>query len=162
MFTTKFWKDLAERSISTFAQAAGGYVVALGLDVVQADLKGVAVAAAAAGGFAVLKALVAVFRNPEQQSASLLDQPVATAPPGRHDGSQAPYGEPTLQPEQVFGEAPPNHQWMTVGVAVPDTVGEEPGDVEHYSEMAKLGAAEAIESRQRDPKTGRFLPRNEV
>lgn len=66
MFSKAYLKDLAERAVSTFAQAAAGIIIASGGF-------GVLVwkAAAVAGGLAVVKALAARgTRDPE--SASLV------------------------------------------------------------------------------------------
>lgn len=66
MFTTAYLKDLAERSIATFVQAAAGVIIASGGF-------GVIVwkAAAVAGGLAVVKAIAArSVKDPE--SASLV------------------------------------------------------------------------------------------
>ncbi len=148
LFTKKFWKDLAERSVSTFAQAVAGFATGLTLDVIQADLKGVLVTAGITGGYAVLKALAAHFKNPEQQSASLLDQPVVTAP-GRHDGSQAPYdpategyldGPGTKAAEQATAEVESDPVFRQNLVSSPLPPGH-------------------TRARPRDPKTGKFLPR---
>lgn len=79
MFTLKFWKDLGERSIRTFAQGAASYLTLAGLDVIQADLKTAALGGLAAGGYAVITALAAYLKDPALESASLSKE-VATAP----------------------------------------------------------------------------------
>lgn len=64
MFSTTYLKDLAERSVATFIQAAAGVIIASGGF-------GVIVwkAAAVAGGLAVVKALAARgTRDPENAS----------------------------------------------------------------------------------------------
>lgn len=172
LFTKKFWKDLAERSVRTFMQGAASYLTLMGLDLIQADLKSALIGGAAAGGYAVLTALVAHFKNPEQQSASLLDQPVATEP-GRHDGSQAPYNaklegyanapgvEPDvpvrspLPPSEPPSDLPPNlfrSGQESPGVSFPPPLRPSPEE---------LQAQHLLAPRQRDPQTGRFLPRNQ-
>lgn len=86
MFTRKFWKDLGERLIRTFAQAVGSYLTLLGLNVIQGDFVTALWGGLIAGGYAVLMALLAAFKEPELQSASFVTE-VAEGPvdpPGKH------------------------------------------------------------------------------
>lgn len=72
MFTKKFWRDAAERSISTFAEAFGGYAVAAGAtDVLHFNWQGAASTAAFATVLALAKALAAARTVGSPQSASL-------------------------------------------------------------------------------------------
>lgn len=74
MFTRAFWKDAAERVVSS---AAGGALTALGLDMVnvlEVDAKAVFGAAVGTGLVSLLKALVAKRVN-DPDSASLVDLP---------------------------------------------------------------------------------------
>lgn len=78
MFTLSFWKDTAERVVSS---AAGGALTIGGLDgadILNADARIYVGAALGTGLVSLLKALAAIWVHPEQESASLVDLP------GRH------------------------------------------------------------------------------
>lgn len=151
MFTKKFLKDLAERSLRTFGQGAASYLTLMGLDLIKADVKSALIGGAAAGGYAVLTSLLAYFKKPEQESASLLDQPVVTEP-GHHDGSQAPYDPAT----EGYLDGPTN-----VGPRGYERPSQ-PGPSQPMGFVATPLTGSPFQGpRQRDPKTGRFLPRNQ-
>ncbi len=59
MFTSLFWKDTAERVVSTAAQAAIGVLTADGVDLANIDLKAGLSIVGAAALVSFLKALVA-------------------------------------------------------------------------------------------------------
>lgn len=60
MLTRKFWRDAAERSVATFAESFGAYVLAAGTtDVIHLDWVGAASTAGFATLLALLKALAA-------------------------------------------------------------------------------------------------------
>ncbi len=85
MFTRAFWKDTAERAISTAAQAAIGLLSADGLGVLDVDWGDVGSVSGLAALIAVLKALVASRVNdPESASFVELDTPGQHAA-DRHD-----------------------------------------------------------------------------
>lgn len=73
MFTRAFWKDAAERAVSTAAQSALLVMGADGLfNLFNVDAKAVAGVAAGGAVLSALKALAARFVN-NPQSASLVD-----------------------------------------------------------------------------------------
>lgn len=72
MFTRLFWRDLLERSLSTFAEAFVAYAVAAGVtDVVHLNWVGAASTAALATLLAALKGIAAGRLVGDQKSASL-------------------------------------------------------------------------------------------
>lgn len=84
MFTRAFWKDTAERVVSS---AAGGALTVMGLDqinLLEADWKAILGGALGTGFISLLKALVASKVN-EPDSASL----VSLDTPGRHAAPEA-------------------------------------------------------------------------
>lgn len=159
MFTAKFWKDLGERAVRTFVQGAGAFITAAGIDLIQADAKTVVYGGLIAGGYAVVTSLIAYFKAPEQESASLLDQPVVTAP-GKHDGTQAIYNAANEQystPVSDLVDADPVHQ--EVNNEYTDGPTDEP--VQPYQAQGLVSISPPAMKRQRDPKTGRWLPRED-
>jgi hypothetical protein len=78
MFTKKFWKDLAERAISTAAQAAIGAIGAGELTHLNWKVVGLTVVGAAV--LSVLKGVVA-SQVGDSSSASLLPATDAAQPP---------------------------------------------------------------------------------
>lgn len=71
MFTKKFWRDAAERSVATFAESFAGYAIAAGTtDVIHFNWQGAASSAAFATVLALAKALAA-SKVGDQESASL-------------------------------------------------------------------------------------------
>ena len=80
MWTRVFWKDTAERTVATAAQAAVAMLSADGLGVLDVDWADVGSVSGLAALLAVLKALIAAKTVDNTISpASLL-----TDPPGRH------------------------------------------------------------------------------
>ena len=72
MFTKKFWRDAAERSVSTFAESFGGYALGAGAtDVIHFNWQGAASTAAFATVLALAKALAASRTVGSPSSASL-------------------------------------------------------------------------------------------
>jgi hypothetical protein len=74
VFTRAFWKDTAERSISTTAQALIAVLGVDGLDWLNIDGKGIAGVAIGSGILSVLKCLAAGRVN-DVGTASLVDLP---------------------------------------------------------------------------------------
>ncbi len=77
MFTRIFWRDTAERAVSTAAQSAVAVLSAEGLGLLDVSWLDTASVSGLAALLAVLKALAASHMG-DPQSASLLD------PPGKH------------------------------------------------------------------------------
>lgn len=74
MFTRAFWKDAAERAVSTAAQAAIAVLGADGFDLLNVDAAAVAGVAVGGAVLSLLKSLVASKVN-DPESASLVDLP---------------------------------------------------------------------------------------
>lgn len=78
MFTLIFWKQVAERALKTFAQAAGGLLAADGLGILDVDWVKVGSVAALALILSILTSIVSAPVGPDKGSPSLVDTP----PPG--------------------------------------------------------------------------------
>lgn len=70
IFTSAFWADAAERSISTFAQAAIGVLTAGAVGVVDVDWASVGSVAGLATLVALLKAIAKASPTPEPTSSA--------------------------------------------------------------------------------------------
>lgn len=72
MFSRIFWRDLLERSLSTFAEAFGAYILAAGVtDVVHLNWVGAASTAGLATLLAAFKGIAAGRLVGDSKSASL-------------------------------------------------------------------------------------------
>lgn len=78
MFTLIFWKQVAERALKTFAQAAVSLLAADGLGILDVDWAKVGSVAAMALLLSVLTSIVSAPMGPDKDSPSLVDTP----PPG--------------------------------------------------------------------------------
>jgi hypothetical protein len=71
MWTSLFWKDLAERMVATVAQVLLGILTASGFNVVSFDLVGTLTVVGVAAAVVVLKALIAANVSGTVSPASL-------------------------------------------------------------------------------------------
>jgi len=74
IFTLRFWRDAAERALSTTAQAAVAAVGVGATGLLDVDLAAVASVAGLAGVLSVLKAIGAAYVG-DEGTASLVDTP---------------------------------------------------------------------------------------
>lgn len=159
--TKQFWLDLGERTLRTFGQGVAAFATGVTLDMVQADIQSVVIGGALAGAYAVLTGLITALRQPQQDNASLLKQPVVTEP-GRHDGSQAPYdaSSESYGDEQLADAGLPLLTEPTTGPTTPSGSSSANQPMGFVAKPLTGSPFQGPTTRQRGP-NGRFLPRNQ-
>ena len=85
MFTTGFARDLAERTIATFAEALAALLLADGLGVLETDWVAMLSAAGATALIALLKGVAAYKLGDNATGASLLSDPPPRVERGASD-----------------------------------------------------------------------------
>ena len=85
MFTTGFARDLAERTIATFAEALAALLIADGLGVLETDWVAMLSAAGATALIALLKGVAAYKLGDNATGASLLSDPPPRVERGASD-----------------------------------------------------------------------------
>ena len=85
MFTTGFARDLAERTIATFAEALAALLIADGLGVLETDWVAMLSAAGATALIALLKGVAAYKLGDNATGASLLTDPPPRVERGASD-----------------------------------------------------------------------------
>lgn len=153
-WTRKFWKDTAERAIRTVVQVGVPLIIGNGADLFSLDYKAIGGIVLTAGIGSIGTSLLASLKAPEQESASLLDQPVATVP-GKHDGSQSDY-DPTSERYSVAEQVDSDPVYQQQEIDFEQTEAEH-ADAPPSPFQSLVAPLPPGSTRQRDPKTGRYL-----